>query len=165
MTDLFAPYITSKMINWFLLFIILLNYLRTPSSSSKSAYQGGYYAGPGFPALGNRDAAYEQLWYRAEADLWDWMDQRIDVSADAAGARGFGFGQREGVKAAKKGNDVKQQVLRDAKMTEREVEAAILATKQKLMRLEKSLLGDKKEGGVGDKDKKEGAVEDNDKKK
>ena len=122
--DMLAPLITSNVIIGFLLFIIALNYLRSPSRSRPYA--------PGFPRSVDRDAAYEELWQRNEADLWDWLDSRIGIQTEPFPTNAEdGRGLRMGKKGAK------QKVLQDVRMTEREVEEAIRSTEEKLARLKR----------------------------
>ena len=125
-----APLITSNIIIGFLLFIILFNYLRSPSRSSPYA-----------PGSIDRDRAYEALWQRNEADLWDWLDSRVGISGDPSFLTGDGLGRR----VDKGRKEEKQKVLQDARMNEREVERAIRSTEEKLERL-KRVVGEGKEG-------------------
>ena len=130
------------MIIGFLLSIILFNYLRGPSKHSYTGHT------PGFPASADRAAAYEELWRREEADLWDWLDQRIGVDPDIYTSTPQPQAQTRQDKIQKTAKGVKQNIMQDVRMTEREMENAIQATEEKLKRLKKTLKAEEKGGGA-----------------
>ena len=126
------------MVIGFLLVVILFNYLRSPSSTSSSSASGVGHRSP------DRLAAYESLWAREEADLWDWLDQRVGVKDPIADV---GRVQKVKKNVAK---SAKQKILGDARMSEREVESAIRVTEERLEGLKKKLgLGEGEDGGQG----------------
>lgn len=84
--DILSSFISANMVIAFLLFIILINYFRSsssssftssPSASSAAAAAGAYNRLSAGPISPERIAAYEALWQREEADLWDWLDERV----------------------------------------------------------------------------------------
>jgi hypothetical protein len=143
--DIFSPMISSNMIIGFLLFIMLINYLRSPKTSSTSL------AYPGIPSS-QRIAAYEEIWRREESDLWDWLEQRVcmqDVSypvpnSDAEALKRLKKQRQQSLK----GKEVRRQV-EGMRMSEREVENAIRVTEEKLGVLKRAV-----EEGKGEKSEK-----------
>ena len=156
--DILSPFISANMIIGFLVLIILLNYLRSPSSksvsrtsgsSSQASYYGNQLASP------ERVAAYETIWQREEADLWDWLEQR--VSMHAASASGGSASTSQPGSEWKQKPLVSDQVrngarskLEQLKMGGREVEEAIRVTEDRLEVL-KNIVMEGKQSKTGDK--------------
>ena len=141
--DILGPIITPNIIIGFLLLVILINYIRSPSTSSSLSSSLSYPGGVGISP--QRIAAYEELWRREESDLWDWMEERLEVAypvgerdektlVQARAARGKFGGKRKG-KGEKAG-----------RMNEREVEEAIRVTEERLAVLKRAM-EEEKQGG------------------
>lgn len=103
------------------------------------------FRSPAQPRAGNsymlsgpeRMAAYEEMWRKEESDLWGWLEERV-------GLDGLRFPVAEGVKEAGQ-STIRQQrqqrlraekgyeeILREEKMTDGEMEDAIRVTQQRL---------------------------------
>lgn len=135
--DILGSVVSANMVIGFLLVVILFNYLRSPSTTS-SPPPGAGHRSP------DRLAAYESLWAREEADLWDWLDQRVGVKDPIADVGRVQKVKNNVVKSAK------QKILGDARMNEREVESAIRVTEERLEGLKSKLgLGKVDESGQG----------------
>ena len=61
------------MVIGFLLFIILFNWIRTPSASSRKNLTHLDIPTP------QRLAAYEEIWRKEESELWHWLEERVGV--------------------------------------------------------------------------------------
>lgn len=105
--------------------------MRSPSISSSSSlsYPGGVGVSP------QRIAAYEELWRREESDLWDWMEERLEVAYPVGGRDEKTVGQ---ARAAKEKLGGKGKVKR-GRMREREVEEAIRVTEERLGVLKRAI--------------------------
>ncbi|KAK4692245.1 hypothetical protein P7C71_g4923, partial [Lecanoromycetidae sp. Uapishka_2] len=133
--DIFSPMISPNMVIGFLLFIMLINYLRGPKAGPNNL---GY---PGLPSS-QRIAAYEEIWRREESDLWDWLEQRVGMQSvaypvpnnDAETLARLKKQRQQSLKG--KGFRGKVEGL---KMSEREVDHAIRVTEEKLGLLKKAL--------------------------
>ncbi|KAF4549252.1 Hypothetical protein D9617_22g065970 [Elsinoe fawcettii] len=80
-----------------------------------------------------RMAAYEALWAREEAELWDWLEERVGLDAGITAVEG-----RQKVMQAKVGKKLKDERMRDREMNE-----AIRITEERLGAL-KEAVGRKK---------------------
>ena len=131
--DILSPFISSNMVIGFLLFIILFNYLRSGSSSSSKVIPSGLSHIPNPERL----AAYEAIWQREEADLWDWLDERVHFHQGATypveDQETLLKAERLRQKAAegKAAEGIKGRV-KESKMAAREVEEAIRVTEERL---------------------------------
>ena len=165
--DILSPFISANMIIGFLVFVILFNYLRSPSSKSVSRSRSSivfssHNLPPGAGGYSpERIAAYEALWAREEADLWDWLEQRVNLhTASFPRSRGNGIrvsdpGDEDGdsqithhqarQKALKDrlGTGVKNRI-EQMKKGKREVEEAIKVTEERLEVLKKVVGGEER---------------------
>ena len=152
--DILSPFISANMIIGFLVLIILFNYIRSPSS--KSVSRTGARGGPsqaiyGIPNSPERIAAYEAIWQKEEADLWDWLEQRVSMhAADAATLAGrdkSSEGDQEAFVKAKTLKDTAgagvKRTLESLRMGGREIEEAIKVTEERLKVL-KGVVGEEK---------------------
>lgn len=74
----------------------------------------------GFLGTPERVAAYEEMWRREESELWEWLEDRVGMER-----------VREVGKMRVEAKTVEDR-LKDEKMEEREVDAAIRVTEEKL---------------------------------
>ena len=132
--DIFSPMISSNMVIGFLLVIILINWFRGPRSSASSNSLT-------YIPTAQKVAAYEEIWRREESDLWAWLEERVDMQ----GVAYPGSNDNEAVTQARR---QREQTLRskglrskleDLKMSEREVDHAIMVTEQKLAVLKRAV--------------------------
>jgi len=79
-----------------------------------------------------RTAAYDVMWAREEADLWDWLEERVGVDP----ADGIGVKPSMVKKSTKK-------TIEDERWKEKEISHAIKSTEEKLQAL-KEKIGEKK---------------------
>ena len=79
--DILSPLISANMVIAFLLFVILFNYLRSGTSSTRSNRGGGGLSPLASP---ERVAAYEAIWEREEAELWRWLADRVHMQNEAS---------------------------------------------------------------------------------
>lgn len=131
------------MIIGFLLFIILFNYFRSSFSSRATSSGLSHIPNP------ERLAAYEAIWQREEADLWDWLDERVHAHR---GAR-YPVEDQETLSKAKR---VREKAWEDktaegirgevkgSKMRARELEEAIRVTEERLGVLKEVVAEEKK---------------------
>lgn len=138
--DIFSPMISSNMVIGFLLFIILINWLRGPQSSTS----GNSLA---YLPTAEKIAAYEEIWRKEESDLWDWLEERVGMQ----GVAYPGSNDQEAVAQARRQREQSlrnkglRSKLADVKMSKREVDHAIKVTEEKLAML-KSAVQEKKGG-------------------
>ena len=128
--DIFSPMISSQMVIGFLLFIIIFNYLRSPSSSSSKSLTHLDIPTP------QRLAAYEEIWRKEESELWHWLEERVGVQEILC--PGGSVDDREALAKAKRQREQSlkakgmQKALTDVKMSERQVDSAIRITEERL---------------------------------
>ena len=122
------------MIIVFLIFVVLFNYLRSGSSSKAASRGVGNY---GIPPPPERIAAYEAIWQREEADLWQWLEERVGMQGSAS----YPKEDQEALLRAKKARQQRlkgkahggmREKVRDLRMGAREVEEAIRITEERL---------------------------------
>lgn len=92
-----------------------------------------------------RIAAYEEIWRREESELWDWLEERIEMQGSAYPVAS----EAQDTTALKKARKAREKALRgqgmkgklaDERMSEREVDHAIKVTEEKLADLKISVL-------------------------
>lgn len=132
--DIFSPMISANMVIGFLLFFILINWLRGPRSSASGN-------GLAYIPTAERIAAYEEIWRKEENALWDWLEERVGMQ----GVAYPGSSDREAVAQARRQREQSlrnkglRSKLADVKMSEREVDHAISITEDKLGVLKRAL--------------------------
>ncbi|PPJ52472.1 hypothetical protein CBER1_10491 [Cercospora berteroae] len=90
--------------------------------------RGGRQVGvPGY-ASPDRIAAYEELWRREETALWDWLEDRVGLAG--AHPSSSQYDGSKGPKSKSKSEDLDAQ-----RMSERQMDAAIKSTEEKLSAL------------------------------
>ncbi len=165
-SDILSPLISPNMIIGFLLFIIFFNYLRSSffSSSSNKAISSG--SGGLYRTLNpDRLAAYEAIWQREEADLWDWLDERVhfhhqrrntyypssveDEGDEILSVKARRLREKPAAAAGAEG-DIRGKV-KESKMGAREIEEAIRVTEERLGVLKGVVLEEKKVKEEGDR--------------
>lgn len=72
----------------------------------------------------DRLAAYEEMWWREDTELWDWLEERVGIDKMHAE-------RSMGRKRAVEPRTIEEK-LREERMNEREVEEAIKVTEEKL---------------------------------
>ena len=129
--DIFSPLISANMVIGVLLFVLLLSWWR--GSSTSGAGRVGF-VGITSP---ERIAAYEELWRREESGLWDWLEERIGmdgisypVRSDHESADTMENARAQRQKALK-GGSTRAKLVEEA-MSEREIDAAIRVTSERL---------------------------------
>lgn len=129
--SILSPFINSQVIIAVLFSLLMYTWLFPSRGSS----------GVGFPGSSEpeRIAAYQELWRREESDLWDWLEDRVGLDHMQAAKLGE---QRK----ASAGREM-QKVLRDERMTEREVDEALRVTEEKLEALKGAVERKKAKGG------------------
>ena len=131
LVDIFKPFISANIVIVFLLFIMILSWLRGPKAPAKAQL--------GFPALSGpeRIAAYEEIWRREESGLWDWLEERIGMQGLAYPASPGPQDQAAFKKARKQrekslqGGGMQAKLVEES-MSEREMDHAIEVTEQRL---------------------------------
>lgn len=146
--DIFKPFISANMVIGFLLFIIILNWLRGPKAPAEGQV--------GFPALSGpeRMAAYEEIWRKEESGLWDWLEERIGMQ-DSAYPASSGSQDPAALKKVRKQREKSlkglgiQAKLADERMGEREMDHALETTEERLEDL-KAAVQRRRRPGQGD---------------
>ncbi|PBP19935.1 GRAM domain-containing protein [Diplocarpon rosae] len=117
-SDIFSPLLAGNILYGLVVGLLVASWFRFGFSSkgSNSTRDRGmaYFGTP------DRIAAYEEIWRREESELWEWLEDRVgmDWIRDAA---------RMPIESR-----TMQNRLNDEKMDDREVEAAIRVTEEKL---------------------------------
>jgi VAD1 Analog of StAR-related lipid transfer domain/GRAM domain len=134
--DMAKPLITTQVVVGVLCVMVLWMWIRGPSGT-----QVGPYAGL---KQGGRIAAYEEMWRREESELWEWLERRAGLDAVTLQQRAPGnveSDQAEQKRLRKerqqvlKGKDMNAR-LREERMSEMEMEAALKVTRERLEVLE-----------------------------
>ena len=119
-----------------LLLVMTISWFRTPARGSAV----------GFGQSSQRLVAYEEMWRREEADLWDWLEDRVGVESLRHGNLA-GAAKRDVKKEAKErkkilgsSKDVERR-LREEKMSGREMEEQLRVTRERLAVLERVMEG------------------------
>ena len=115
--SILSPFINSQVIIAVLFSLLMYTWLFP-------AYPRG--SGVGLPGYSEpeRISAYQELWRREESDLWDWLEDRVGLDH----VNNAKLGEQRKASAGRE----MQKVLRDERMTEREVDEALRVTEEKL---------------------------------
>lgn len=130
--DIIKPLLTGNILYGLLVGLLVASWFRFGSSGGGGGGSGGGDLGTGYFKSPDKVAAYEEIWRREESELWNWLDDRVGMDR----LRDIGRMPIE-VQAV-------QDRLKDDKMDEREVDAAIRVTEEKL-RVLKAAVANKKE--------------------
>jgi hypothetical protein len=133
--DIIMPLLTGNVVYGLLVGLLVATWFGFGFTTSRGRAAIPY--GPGYP---ERVAAYEEMWRREESELWDWLDERV-------GLERLNDGNLPMRKRAMEPRTVEEK-LREERMDEREVEAAIRVTEEKLKVL-KGVMEKKKDGKEG----------------
>ncbi|TVY75761.1 putative membrane protein [Lachnellula suecica] len=132
--DILAPLLTSNILYGIFVGLLVATWFRFGASG-----KGNHDNGMGFLGTPERVAAYEEMWRREESELWEWLEDRVGMQR-----------VRDVGKMPVEARDIKDR-LREERMEEREVDAAIRVTEEKLKVL-KDAVKKKKIGAVEDVD-------------
>lgn len=99
--------------------------------------------GVGFPITGpERLAAYEAIWQKEEADLWEWLEDRVGLDDGLLGRDQLGRRQQV-LKSHGMGRK-----LTDERMSERQMNDAIRSTQERLNALKDAVGRRKATAGI-----------------
>ncbi|KAG0650563.1 hypothetical protein D0Z07_3195 [Hyphodiscus hymeniophilus] len=113
--DILKPVLTGNILYGLLVGLLVASWFRFGFSG-----KGGNHRDVGFFGTPERVAAYEEIWRREESELWDWLEERVGMERLREASRNTG--ERRNV----------EDKLKDEKMEERELDAAIRVTEEKL---------------------------------
>jgi hypothetical protein len=121
--DIIKPLLTGNILYGLLVGLLVASWFRFGFSSkgTGSGDLGAYFGTP------ERVAAYEEIWRREESELWEWLEDRVGMDR-----------LREVGKMPIEAQTM-QGRLKDEKMDEREIDAAIKVTEEKLKVLKASV--------------------------
>jgi hypothetical protein len=127
--DIVRPLLTGNILYGLLVGLLVASWFRFGFSS-----KGGTSRDLGMSFFGTpeRIAAYEEIWKREESELWEWLEERVGMDR----LRNVGKMPIEG--------KIIEDRMKDEQMEDREVDAAIRVTEEKLNVL-KDVVGKKKE--------------------
>ena len=124
--DIVKPLLTGNILYGLLVGLLVASWFgfgfKSKGSSDRSM---GFFGTP------ERVAAYEEIWKKEESELWEWLEDRVGIE-----------GLREVTRMPIESKNVADK-LKVEKMDEKEVEAAIKVTEEKLKVL-KSVVNKKK---------------------
>ncbi|PBP28569.1 GRAM domain-containing protein, partial [Diplocarpon rosae] len=117
-SDIFSPLLSGNILYGLVVGLLVASWFRFGFSSRGSNSTRDH--GMAYFGTSDRTAAYEEIWRREESELWEWLEDRVgmDWIRDAA---------RMPIESRKM-----QNRLNDERMDDREVEAAIRVTEEKL---------------------------------
>lgn len=121
--DIIQPLLTGNILYGLLVGLLVASWFQF-GFSGKGRGSGELEAYFGTP---ERVAAYEEIWRREESELWEWLEDRV------------GMDRLRDVSKMPVEAHTMQNMLKDAKMSEREMDAAIRVTEEKLRVLKASV--------------------------
>ncbi|OWP03909.1 hypothetical protein B2J93_5868 [Marssonina coronariae] len=134
--DILSPLLTGNILYSLLVGLLVISWFRFGSSSrgSNSIRDHGmaYFGTP------DRIAAYEEIWRREESELWEWLEERVGMDQI-----------RDAAKMPMESRTI-QKKLYDERMEDREVDAAIRVTEEKLRVLKAAVEKRKSKRAVGE---------------
>ena len=116
--DIVKPMVSTQLIITVLLVLLLQAWFFGPSRRS---------TGAAFPLSGpERLAAYETMWQREDAELWDWLEERVGLDMDTKLGQFQQDEAREARQRVAKGKAMGRRLVAE-RMSERQVDDAIRA--------------------------------------
>jgi hypothetical protein len=129
--DIIGPLLTGNILYGVFVGLLVASWFRFGFSGRNSRD-----VGMGFLGTPERVAAYEEMWRREESELWEWLENRVGMER-----------AREVGKMPAEAKTVEDR-LKNERMEEREVDAAIRVTEEKLRVLKDTV--EKKKGAAGE---------------
>lgn len=120
--DMLAPILTGNVVYGLLVGLLVASWFGfgfTPRQAGP-----GYGHSVSFLSHPDRIVAYEEIWRREEADLWNWLEERVGLHRMGEGAPPI----RKRVVEPR----TFEEKMREDRMNEREIEEAIRITEEKL---------------------------------
>ena len=113
--DIIKPALTGNLLFGILVGIMVASWIRSGFlGKSGNTRDVGWFGTP------ERIATYEEFWRREESELWDWLEERVGMERLRESNRNPG------------GMKIIKEKLREEKMEQRELDAAIRVTEEKL---------------------------------
>lgn len=134
--DILGPLLTGNILYGLLVGLLVASWFRYGFTG-----RGGSQNSMGFLSTPERVAAYEEMWRREESELWEWLEDRV------------GSGRLRDIGKMPIEAKSTEERLRSERMEEREIDAAIRVTEERL-RVLKDAVGRKK-GAAANEGKKE----------
>lgn len=128
--DIVKPLLTGNILYGLLVGLLVASWFRFGFSGRGS---GSRDIGMGYFGTPERVAAYEEIWKREESELWQWLEDRVGMDR-----------LRDVSKMPIEAQTI-QDKLKEEKMDEREMDAAIRVTEEKLRVLKASVEKNKAE--------------------
>ncbi|KKF94352.1 putative membrane protein C20F10.07 [Ceratocystis platani] len=113
--DIAKPFLAGNLVYGLLAGLMIATWFgfgSQPTTHSTGVYNSGAHAYMGFPTYPDRIVAYEEMWRREESQLWDWLEERVQLVEDR---------------------------LREEKMDELQIKEAIAVTQRKLDLLKEAM--------------------------
>ncbi|QSS65803.1 GRAM domain-containing protein [Histoplasma capsulatum] len=137
---IFQPFWSGNVAAGVIAMVLVMIWFRSPPPSRLGP------SGVGSPLLSipERIVAYEELWQREESELWNWLEERVGMdglaypiinsvpSSDESEKVGHSRTERQRRRMQPMSEKELKTRLRNEKMTEREIEDAIIITQQRL---------------------------------
>jgi hypothetical protein len=151
LVDIVKPLLTGNVLYGLLVGLLVASWFRFGFTGNG---RGSRDLGMGYFGTPERVAAYEEIWRREESELWEWLEDRVGMDR-----------LRDVSKMPIEAQTI-QDKLKEEKMDEREMDAAIRVTEEKLRVLKASVEKNKAEvkrmfGDEKGKSKTRSAVDDN----
>lgn len=121
---LLRPFFNAQVLIAVLVVLLTYSWL-LPSRAGRQVGVPGY-------ASPDRIAAYEELWRREETALWDWLEDRVGLAGVHSSSSQHD--RSKGPKSKPKNEDLDTQ-----RMSERQMDAAIKSTEEKLSALKEAV--------------------------
>lgn len=124
-------------------FLLFMVFFRSPSPPPLLSHDIGC---PGY-TLPQRLAAYEEMWRREESELWSWLEDRVGMDGIAFPTTSKPLESRLRAKPTRKQQNARELagILRENRMSDREMNHAIRTTRERLDTLEEMLYRQKVE--------------------
>ncbi|CAG8971525.1 hypothetical protein HYALB_00005421 [Hymenoscyphus albidus] len=129
--DILGPLLTGNILYGLLVGLLVASWFRYGFTGRGNATSSNM----GFLSTPERVAAYEEMWRREESELWEWLEDRV------------GSGRLRDISKMPIEAKTTEERLRSEKMDEREIDAAIKVTEEKLKVLKESVR--RKKGALG----------------
>lgn len=121
--DIAKPLLTGNILYGLLVGLLVASWFRFGFSGR----EGSRDLGMGFISTPERVAAYQEIWKREESELWEWLEDRVGMDR-----------LRDSSRMPIEANNMHEK-LKHEEMEQREIDAAIRVTEEKLKVLKQSV--------------------------
>ncbi|KAL1895387.1 hypothetical protein Cpir12675_003248 [Ceratocystis pirilliformis] len=140
--EIAKPFLAGNLVYGLLAGLLIATWLgfgSQPTTHSTGVYNSGAHTHMGFSTYPDRIVAYEEMWRREESQLWDWLEERVQLGRMMGDPSATSSGTPPGMRRKPTESRTVEDRLREEKMDELQIKEAIAVTQRKLDLLKEAM--------------------------